>query len=574
MITAKRLYSFIIVLLILSTLSYSQVTSAGSGNWSEGSTWVGGVAPGTGANVVIADGHEVTMDTDATVNNLTVEGLLDFENVNPRTLTVNGNIVADSIKTTSVTSGPLIHYIVVHGDLIIQSYFDLRSGSNPNVGAADLTFTGSTNSNVSGPSSMDVNGVTIDKSGGAKVILGSDFIQNNNSSNFPLGILNLTNGIIETGSYEWRVRSTGSAAGVQGGSATSYVNGTLVLYMPSGTPVKTYPLGDGENYRPLTVYLGSSVSNSGVRGSIVHGNANTGSSTLNGGIDKVSEIRYYVLQNISNNNLRYYSYAPSYGLDDGVNTGNSDLRVATSEDARTTWMDRGTFGTHVTDLSNPPTFIQSDSTALEDTLSSQEMIYITLARATGTTSNPLPVEMLSFSAFVIKNNVVLNWATATEHNSRGFEIEKSSDNEFFITVGFVSGAGTSAEKKEYSFIDEVLCNGDFYYRLKQVDFDGSFHYSEVAEVSVEIPAEFDLSQNYPNPFNPATTIGFQLNSDGEASLKIYDINGSLIKIVSEGFFKAGFHKVVFDAKGLPSGMYFYQLQQGTNLSVRKMILLK
>jgi hypothetical protein len=89
-----------------------------------------------------------------------------------------------------------------------------------------------------------------------------------------------------------------------------------------------------------------------------------------------------------------------------------------------------------------------------------------------------------------------------------------------------------------------------------------------------IPSSFELKQNYPNPFNPTTRIGFQLITGGEISLKIYDVKGSLIKTIIEGFYSAGYHELVVNATGLPSGIYFYKLQQGVNYMVKKMILLK
>lgn len=421
---------------------------------------------------------------------------------------------------------------------------------------------------------MDINGVTINKSGGAKVILGSNFIQNNNSSNLPLGLLTLTNGIIETGSFEWQTKATGSAADIQGGSNTSYINGTLVRFMPSGSTIRTYPIGDGVNYRPLTIYLASSVSNSGVRAYIVHGDANTGTSTFSGSIDKVSPVRYYVLQNISNNNLGYYAYAPSYGLDDGVNSGNTDLRVATSSDERATWTDRGTWGVHTTSLIDPPVFILSDSTSQRDTLSSQEKIYITLARATGTTTNPLPVELTGFSASVKDNNIMLSWTTATEQNNKGFEIERSIDNKTFSSVGFVPGSGTTTINRKYSYIDPVSASGNYYYRLKQIDMDGSFTYSPVINIAVELPDNYSLSQNYPNPFNPYTSIQYKIPEAGLVTLKVFDILGNEIKTLVNENQESGVYTVVLDLSSFSSGTYIYELKVNSFAQRSKMTLMK
>ena len=127
--------------------------------------------------------------------------------------------------------------------------------------------------------------------------------------------------------------------------------------------------------------------------------------------------------------------------------------------------------------------------------------------------NIVPVELTSFTASVLQNEkaVQLNWTTATETNNSGFEILRGvypansrtqNDNEW-NTIGFVPGFGTTTEPKSYSFTDENVSTGIYKYRLKQIDFDGTFEYSNEIEVEVDFtPKEFVLYQNYPNPFNP------------------------------------------------------------------------
>ena len=123
-------------------------------------------------------------------------------------------------------------------------------------------------------------------------------------------------------------------------------------------------------------------------------------------------------------------------------------------------------------------------------------------------SEIIPVELTSFTATTNGKEVILNWSTATELNNQGFEIQRSTEGEEFFTVGFVNGHGTTTEQQNYSYADRNLDDGKYYYRLKQVDYDGSYEYSDVVEVDFRAFNSYLLEQNYPNPFNPTTTIGF------------------------------------------------------------------
>ena len=191
----------------------------------------------------------------------------------------------------------------------------------------------------------------------------------------------------------------------------------------------------------------------------------------------------------------------------------------------------------------------------------------------------VPVELISLSADVVNNNVQLNWQTATETNNRGFEIERSADNKTFAKVGFVPGRGTTTEKSSYSYIDQNAQEGMLYYRLKQVDFDGTCEYSKVVEINYTVPVEFSLSQNYPNPFNPSTKIKFSLASDSKVSVKVFNLLGQQVAELLSGEYAAGRHEVTFNAASLSSGIYFYVInaagKNGSNFSsTKKMTLMK
>lgn len=198
----------------------------------------------------------------------------------------------------------------------------------------------------------------------------------------------------------------------------------------------------------------------------------------------------------------------------------------------------------------------------------------------------IPVELTSFSANVSNNKVTLKWITATELNNSGFDIERSViSNEVrnlnWEKIGFVSGHGTASQSHSYYLVDDNLLTGKYAYRLKQIDFDGSFTYSKEVEVDLSLPQTFSLEQNYPNPFNPSTTIKYSIPNvtltGAEASrviLKVFDILGNEVATLINENKPAGNYEVNFDAKNLSSGAYFYKLQAGSFVETRKMILLK
>jgi hypothetical protein len=187
----------------------------------------------------------------------------------------------------------------------------------------------------------------------------------------------------------------------------------------------------------------------------------------------------------------------------------------------------------------------------------------------------IPVELTSFTATSQFDKIILNWVTATETNNLGFEIDRKQNNSEWEKIGFVDGHGTTTEPKEYSYIDDIstLQGKLLVYRLKQLDFDGSFEYSNVVEVEVT-PIHFELSQNYPNPFNPTTAIRYSVPMEGLVTLKVYNTVGEEVIILANEVKQAGIYEVEFDASNLPSGIYFYKLQASSFVQVKKMILLK
>lgn len=187
----------------------------------------------------------------------------------------------------------------------------------------------------------------------------------------------------------------------------------------------------------------------------------------------------------------------------------------------------------------------------------------------------VPVEVSEINVSSTGNRVELNWTTATETNNYGFDVERSKDNFNFVKIGFVPGNGTSTEFRNYQFVDDGLETGKYYYRIKQMDYDGSVTYSRIFEIYVGVPQIYQLSQNYPNPFNPTTTISFMLPVRDKVTLKIYNVLGSEVGVLMNEEKDAGSYIINFDAKNLASGVYFYELRTSSGVSLtKKMNLIK
>lgn len=190
-------------------------------------------------------------------------------------------------------------------------------------------------------------------------------------------------------------------------------------------------------------------------------------------------------------------------------------------------------------------------------------------------NEPLPVELTSFTAAYKNSQINLNWKTSTEVNNKGFDVEKKVNEGEWSKIAFVQGYGNSNSPKDYNYSDKELFAGGskFQYRLKQIDNDGTFSYSDVVEVEI-VPDQYELSQNYPNPFNPTTTIRFSLPQATQLKITLYNMLGEQVKTLAEGTFETGYHKIVVDAASLPSGTYIYRLESSDFVQVKKMILLK
>jgi len=195
-------------------------------------------------------------------------------------------------------------------------------------------------------------------------------------------------------------------------------------------------------------------------------------------------------------------------------------------------------------------------------------------------SNPdgtLPVELSSFTVSAGKGCAVLRWTTAGEVNNAGFEVERyemGSMRGEWKKVTFIDGHGTTNAPQSYTFTDKPDA-GKYSFRLKQIDRDGKYEYSNVINAEIAAPMEFGLAQNYPNPFNPSTSISFVLPATGVAKLKVYNLLGELVAEPFNGTAEAGKRQTVeFNGALLASGLYIVRIESAALNEVRKMQLLK
>jgi len=189
--------------------------------------------------------------------------------------------------------------------------------------------------------------------------------------------------------------------------------------------------------------------------------------------------------------------------------------------------------------------------------------------------NPLPVELSLFTARINGTKILLNWRTETEVRNYGFDIERSSDGIEFYKLDFIEGHGNSNSPKLYSYIDPADgFTGKVYYRLKQIDTDGTFSYSKIISVDLGAPVTYELFQNYPNPFNPVTTIRYQIPEKTMVSIKVFSSIGEQVALLVNEEKEPGYYELNFNAQNLASGLYIYNISASGFNTSKKMLLLK
>lgn len=462
-------------------------------------------------------------------------------------LNIPGNFSMTSNGALDLTG---ITTMDVNGDLNNAATLNLSGLTSLNLGGSFTntgTFTAPTTIDMDGASAQQINNdlsvTNFTKSGGGDVTLNANLDVS--------GTLTLTSGDIVSSTSN--LLSLGSGGTVSGGSASSHVTSTMRNTIASaGATLITFPVGDGTNYRPASLSITQTDATSRAYTGAVSG-GKAPALTLPLGIEKYSSIRYYSINQSPSDGITTGTITIEYGADDAVQDA-ADLRIIKSSGA--SYVDLGGTGSGA-----PAGTITSTNnfTAFSD-----------FAIASTTFDNGLPVDLMFFDVKLENDLAILKWATASELNNDRFEIQRSLDGSNFVTISEVNGNGNSDSRVDYQFTDKNPFTGVSYYRLKQIDYDGKFEYSNTEMIENTAFSQLVVDV-FPNPTNSKNINLYVYSEDSNTPIdvRIYDTFGRT------------YENKTIDAKNVQSnvrmeindrqltGLFLISIKQGNKQSVKR-----
>ncbi len=362
-----------------------------------------------------------------------------------------------------------------------------------------------------------------------------------------VGTLELTNGFINTSA-----NNTFILANSSNGNAGSYVNGVIRFEIRSGVNV-TVPIGKNGAYRPLILTANSA---DGEGSALMQAEVIPGAPTVRtfpGGISNVSSIRYYQVSAIQNGaNVRDFSITLPYGVDDGV-TDPTVLKIAKDNGAGA-WLNLAGTGSGAA----PGTITSNEFSSFSD---------FVLANVTG---GPLPVSLVSFSGRLQNSNIFLNWRAENEINFARYEIERSTNGSIFSSIGSVNAQG-SVPTVTYNFTDDQLpASSIIYYRLKMIDLDGQYRYSNIIQLRKDGIVQSRIISVAPNPFENKLTIQYESKGKEKITGRIFTSQGQLIKQLSFTV-NEGVNQLYLYGNELAAGVYLLQIKTNEQIITQKII---
>ena len=467
---------------------------------------------------------------------------------------------------------------------------DPRLGPNSQSGASDLLVKGGTWLVLTGNVKLSVGGNflnrgTLAPSLGPTVIFGGRSAQAETGfAIFPNltktggGTLTLNNPVAITGTLtlnSGNISLNGNnleVLSITGGSATSYIitpdtSGGLIRPVNSSTPT-FFPVGNS-SYNPVSLRTGTGTDlfRVGVIDSLMPTAPSKGAALKRTWLISQSNppgvngnIVFSVQWNAGEEGSQFDRSLGGAGSADGWRWGG------------TSWVKQTNSRFHDNGLGVYPAI---------DSLVTQNLGFWTLANE----NVALPIQLASFTATVVEgHHVRVDWTTLSEINNYGFEVQRKGQQDSLFTSLpniFVPGHGTTNEPHQYSVIDSTATPARWSYRLKQIDLDGTVHYTDPIIIEIptsvaenNVPSEFSLQQNYPNPFNPSTIIRYGLPRTLAVRILVYNTIGQQVELLVDQEQQAGYHEVAFHADGLASGVYFYRIEAGSFVDTKKMLVVK
>ncbi|QJX45895.1 T9SS type A sorting domain-containing protein [Hymenobacter taeanensis] len=546
-------------------------STAGSVVFNAGSTFqhlTGNDAFGTGTNPVAVFRNGSTYRYSGGVFSSVGQQYGNLQLLAAATVAGSNMTILNDLTVTGVTANLNSLSTTIGGNVFVNS------NATPTAGILNFTPASAANITFNGTSAQSVGGIGTGTGSGTLTFGPNARLVVNNTAGSNTGVsllktvtvagLTLTSGILTTLSNGITVPfnvSTTSDALLTGGSATSFVNGPLTRSTnatTTGQPNIVYPIGAIRNnttpvYRPLTFSptqpsIGSYTAQQfeGAPASRAFPASTTNS------IKRVSQIRYFTLSAGAGATFNNARVTLSFGPDDRADNA-SALRIAQGNGAA--WVSvegNTTFTAPATPYATGSVVSTQPFSTLGDFV-----LASTLSYAQG--NNPLPVTLASFTASRQSQNVYVKWATATEKNNAYFEVQRSSDSKVFTSIGKVQGNGTTSMGAAYSFTDRSPLAATAYYRLRQVDTDGTESYSSVVAVAGtdKIEASF-----YPNPTNSQVTLPAV---SGMVKYRIYNATG---QNVATGQAVGG---STVDIQHVPMGVYFLELISSDKHNVQRFV---
>ena len=364
----------------------------------------------------------------------------------------------------------------------------------------------------------------------------------NNLNIFVANTLSFTSGVFLTGTN--REIIFGDNATHTGAKNTSHINGPVTK---RGNDAFVFPTGNGTFYAPIAIAAPASTGDAFTAQYFNGPYANL--TSLGSGLEHVSSMEYWILNRTtgsSNVNVTmYYNGARSGGVNQ-----QTDLRVARWNGGQ--WVNHGNGGT---------TGTNSDGTVVSSAAITD---FSPFTFGSSSTLNPLPVHLLSFNALPLNNVVKVVWSTSNEVDNDYFIVEKSEDAKSWIQIGRVEGAQNSNTVQQYALIDNNPVKGIQYYRLKQVDINAEFKYSNLVPVKFDDNTIATLNVS-PNPAN--NNINIVLADDADATIHIINSIGQIV--LSQN--STSNQSVNIDLSNLNNGIYTLQVIQNGSTSNSKLI---